>query len=506
MARVWPLFWKPGGNKAFESAARARYPPSMNNDNPRLDFDPEEMRAMGHAMVDMVVDHWTHMADKPAAVDLDLESLRKVLREPLPEAPGDWNATLEMARTHIFESMGQIAHPRFLAFVPGPSCAVAALGDILTTGYNTAASLWRETPGPVEMELAVLAWLGELVGLDAECEGIFTSGGSVANLTGIAAGRTAILGEDMTGAVAYCASQTHSSVARGFRILGFARAQLRAIPVDAAFRIDVAALEAAIAEDRAAGRRPFCIVANAGTTNTGAVDPMHRLADIAEREGMWLHVDGAYGGAAALVPSGRALLAGMERADSVTIDPHKWLFQPYEAGVCFVRHPGLLDRTFASNPEYLQDVAGNDREVNPADRGIQLSRGARAFKLWLSLKIYGARAFRAAVQQGIDNGETAERLLRESGRFEIVTAATLAVVTFRFVRPGVEGAAADAMHRHIVDALLADGYAFVTSTELLGRTCLRFCTINPRTTQEDLAGTIARIVQFGDAAGMSGTP
>ena len=478
----------------------------MEKDNPRLDVDPETMRAMGHAMVDMVVDHWSHMHHRPAAVTRDPASLRAILREPLPEAPGDWQETLVMAREHIFESMGQIAHPRFLAFVPGPSNAVAALGDILTTGYNTAASLWRETPGPVEMELAVLEWLRELVGLDPACEGIFTSGGSVANLTGIAAGRTAILGEDMAGAVAYCASQTHSSVARGFRILGFARSQLRAIAVDEAFRIDLAALEAAIAADRAAGRRPFCIVANAGTTNTGAVDPMDALADIAAREGMWLHVDGAYGGAAALVPSGRALLGGMARADSVTIDPHKWLFQPYEAGVSFVRHPGLLERTFANNPEYLQDVAGSMLEVNPADRGIQLSRGARAFKMWLSLKLLGARAFRAAVQQGIDNGELAERLLRRSGRFEIVTPATLAVVTFRFVRPGFEGAAADRLHRRIVDALLADGYAFVTSTELGGRTCLRFCTINPRTTQEDLAGTIDRITAFGDAVPAGDAP
>ena len=468
-------------------------------DNPRLDFDPEAMRAMGHAMVDMVVDHWRHMSEKPAAVERDLAGLRAVLREPLPEAPGDWQDALATAREFIFESMGQIAHPRFLAFVPGPSNAVAALGDILTTGYNTAASLWRETPGPVEMELAVLEWLRELVGLAPGSEGIFTSGGSVANLVGLAAGRSAILGEDMAGAVAYCASQTHSSVARGFRILGFARSQLRAIPVDDAFRIDLAALEAAIAADRAAGLRPFCIVANAGTTNTGAVDPMERLADIAGREGMWLHVDGAYGGAAALVPEVRAALAGMARADSVVIDPHKWLFQPYEAGVCFVRHAGILDRTFASNPEYLQDVAGSDQEVNLADRGIQLSRGARAFRLWLSLKVLGARAFRAAVRQGIANAELAERLLREDGRFAIVTGAQLAVVTFRFLRPGFEGAEADRMHRRIVDALLADGYAFVTSTELNGRTCLRFCTINPRTTQEDLAGTIARIARFGEA-------
>lgn len=469
----------------------------MDRDPARLEIDPDAMRRMGYRMVDMVVDHWARMADKPAAVDLEIADVRPHLVEPLPEAPGDWEAALEQARERVFESMGQIAHPRFLAFVPGPSNPVGALADILTSGYNTAASLWRETPGPAELELVTLDWLRELVGLAEGSEGVFTSGGSVANLVGIAAGRTATVGEEIHDAVAYCGGQTHSSVARGFRILGFRRDQLRAIPVDGDFRIEMDALRAAIAADRAAGLRPFCIVANAGTTNTGAVDPLDALADLARDEGLWLHVDGAYGGAAALVPEGRRLLAGLERADSVTIDPHKWLFQPYEAGVCFVRGPGALERTFASNPEYLQDVAAEAGEVNFAERGIQLSRGSRAFKLWLSLKVFGAEAFRQAVQRGIDNAQAAEAMLCADGRFEIVTSATLAVVTFRFAAPGLDDAAADRLHRRIVDALLADGFAFVTSTELHGRTCLRFCTINPRTTPADLEGTIARIARFG---------
>jgi glutamate/tyrosine decarboxylase-like PLP-dependent enzyme len=190
----------------------------------------------------------------------------------------------------------------------------------------------------------------------------------------------------------------------------------------------------------------------------------------------------------------------MERADSIVIDPHKWLFQPYEAGVVFVRLPGLLDRTFSSHPEYLQDVAAGDQEVNFSERGIQLSRGLRAFKLWFSLKVFGAEAFRAAVERGIDNAERAEAMLIDAGRFEVVTPAKIGVVTFRLLKNDLDGEASDRLQRRIVDALLADGYAFVTSTELRGRTCLRFCTINPRTSERDLAGTIERIVRFGDAA------
>ena len=469
------------------------------NDPARLELSPEEMRALGYRAVDMVVEHWTNLPQKPAAVHVELDELRPRLREPLPEAAGDWQDALDFARDNVFETMGQIAHPRFLAFVPGPSNFVGAMADIMTSGYNTAASLWRETPGPAELELTTLEWLKELCGLADDNEGIFVSGGSVANLTGIAAAREAKLGEAIDNAVAYCASQTHSSVARGFRILGFRRDQLRPIAIDGNFRIDMVALEAAIAEDLAAGRRPFCMVGNAGTTNTGAIDPLNAMADLADEHDMWLHVDGAYGGAASLVSRGRALLAGMERADSVVIDPHKWLFQPYEAGVVFVRHPGLLDRTFASSPEYLQDVAAGEQEVNFSERSIQLSRGLRAFKLWLSLKVFGADAFRAAVERGIEIAERAQTMLEESGRFDIVTPATIGVVTFRFLRDGMDDAALDRVHRRIVDALLEDGYAFVTSTELGGRTCLRFCTINPRTTDEDLAGTIDRIIRFGDA-------
>jgi glutamate/tyrosine decarboxylase-like PLP-dependent enzyme len=475
----------------------------MTHDPALLDLEPEDMRKLGYRMVDMVVDNWANMSDKPAAVDMEVADIRPRLREPLPQKGGSWETALEKARVDVFESMGQIAHPRFLAFVPGPSNPVAALADIMTSGYNTAASLWRETPGPVELELTTLEWVKELVGLQNHADGAFTSGGSVANMVGLAVGRDAKLGNDMTGAVIYCTDQTHSCVARGLRILGFAPDQLHAIGVDAEHSMDLEALKAAIAADRAKGLRPFCIVANAGTTNTGSVDDLNAIADLAAEQDLWVHVDGAYGGAGTLAEEGRRLMAGMERADSVVIDPHKWLFQPYEAGICFVREPGLMHHAFASNPEYLQDVAQGEDEVNFSERGIQLSRGLRAFKLWLSLKVFGAEAYRAAVERGCQIARDAEAMLRDSGRFEIVTSAKLAVVCFRLLRDGLDEEATNRMHRIVVDALLKDGFAFVTSTELNGQTCLRFCTINPRITQADLAGTIERIVRFGDAANVS---
>ncbi len=472
----------------------------MTPDAARLELSPEEMRALGYHAIDILVDHWSDITARPAAVEADPATLRSILREPLPEDSADWREALAFADRHIFGTMGQIAHPRFLAFVPGPSNYVAAIADALASGYNTAASLWRETPGPAECELTTLEWVKELTGLEGHADGVFTSGGSVANLIGLAVARDRMLGDDLAGAVAYGADQTHSCVARALRILGLRENQVCTVATDDDGRIDLERLRGAIERDRAAGLRPFCIVANAGTTNTGAVDDLHGIADMAAGFGLWLHVDGAYGAAAALTEEGRALLAGMERSDSVVIDPHKWLFQPYEAGICFVREPGLLNRTFAAHPEYLQDVAEGEDEVNFSERGLQLSRGLRAFKLWLSLKVFGAAAFRQAVRRGIGAAERAAEMMRASGRFEIVTGPTLAVVTFRFLRDGLDEAQTNGLQRRIVEALLGDGFAFVTSTELRGRTCLRFCTINPRIADDDLSGTIERIIRFGDTA------
>jgi aromatic-L-amino-acid/L-tryptophan decarboxylase len=237
--------------------------------------------------------------------------------------------------------------------------------------------------------------------------------------------------------------------------------------------------------DRAAGRTPFAVVANAGTTNTGAVDPLDELADLCTEEGLWFHVDGAYGASAALCPAGREALAGMGRADSLTIDPHKWLFQPYEAGAVLLREPGLLERTFSISGEYLRDTFGG--EVNFRDRGIQLTRGVRALKLWLSVEVFGLDAFRSAVAHGIALAEHAEAVLRARPGWEIVTPAQLGIVCF---------AHADGNESEISAATVRDGYAAPSTTVLRGRTVLRFCTINPRTTFEEIDATIERMERF----------
>jgi aromatic-L-amino-acid/L-tryptophan decarboxylase len=312
--------------------------------------------------------------------------------------------------------------------------------------------------------------------MPAGSEGLITSGGSVASLTALVAAREARGG----GGVVYLSDQAHVSILRDLRVMG--ESEVRVLRSDDAFRLSVSSVAAAVAADREAGLTPFAVVGNAGTTNTGAVDPLDELADLCAAEGLWFHVDGAYGAAAVLTEPGRAVLAGIERADSLVIDPHKWLFQPYEAGAVLVREPGLLERTFTLSGEYLRDTFGG--EVNFRDRGIQLTRGTRALKLWLSVNVFGLDAFRAAVAHGIALAEHAEAVLRSRPGWEVVTPASLGIVCFTRV---------DADDSVISTETLLEGYAAPSTTVLRGQTVLRLCTINPRTTFDEIEETIDRM-------------
>jgi glutamate/tyrosine decarboxylase-like PLP-dependent enzyme len=239
------------------------------------------------------------------------------------------------------------------------------------------------------------------------------------------------------------------------------------------------------------------VVANAGTTNTGAVDPLAALADYCHQEDLWLHVDGAYGAAAALCERGKTLLEGIEQVDSLSLDPHKWLFQPYEIGCVLVRQARWLKETFRILPEYLKDAVGKQEEVNFCDYGIQLTRSFRALKLWLSLKTFGGANFRQAVSQGFDLAELFENRLRELPSWEVVTPAQMAVLTFRFCPKGESASEVDGLNRRLVEEMISDGFAMLSSTELRGKAVLRACTINPRTTEDDILETIHRLDQLG---------
>ncbi len=244
-----------------------------------------------------------------------------------------------------------------------------------------------EASGPAQVELTTIDWLVQQFGMPAEAGGLFTSGGSIANLTGLAVARQVCLGDDFGEGVIYASDQTHASLARGIRLLGFGSHQFKVLPSDEIYRLPMKALRNAVVEDQAAGLKPFCVIANAGTTNTGAVDPIQELIEYSQKNMIWLHVDGAYGGAGILTESGQELLSGLGGVNSLVVDPHKWLFQPYEIGCLLVRDRKQLLETFQYFPEYLQDLEGTATQINFSDYGLQLTRSFRALKLWMSLKV-----------------------------------------------------------------------------------------------------------------------
>jgi aromatic-L-amino-acid/L-tryptophan decarboxylase len=436
----------------------------------------DEMRRLGYAVVDRMIAHATGVRDAPPVRVGDAEALMAALGGPPPDGPGDAEAELNRLLDDVIPYGQRGDHPRLFARISSPSNYVSALADALGAGFNVFAGSWTGGSGPATVELVVLDWLRGWCGLPKSTEGVLTSGGSVANLLALGAARTAREGD-----VAYTSSEAHAALTRAATVLGVTA---RVLPADAHQRLDPDALRAAVAEDLAAGRRPFCVMATAGSTSTGAVDPLPALAEVCREHGLWLHVDGAYGGPAVLTERGRAALQGLEHADSLVLDPHKWLFQPYEAGCLLVRGAGALERAFNLDGPYLRDTAGG--AVDFRNRGLQLTRGSRALKLYLSLRVFGLDAFRAAIDHGIDLAEHAEATLRAREGWEIVTPAQLGIVTFR--RDGD-----DELQTAIAAAMVADGYAAPSTTVVGGRVVLRLCTINPRTTREEIEETIRRM-------------
>jgi glutamate/tyrosine decarboxylase-like PLP-dependent enzyme len=461
------------------------------------------MRELGARAMQIVIRHFEEGRDAPVSRELRRRETEALLRTPIPELGTPFHELLDEVVDDVLPNITHTDHPRFYAFVPSPINFVSVIGDLLAAGHNVFAGHWLSSSTAAQVEIIVLDWLKEMCGLPAGAGGVLVSGGSMANLSAIATAREARLGGPDDRAVVYCSDQTHSSLSKGLRVLGFRRDQRHVVATDGALRLSLPALEAAIAADRAAGRRPFVVVANAGTTNTGAVDPLGDIADLCEREGLWLHVDGAYGAAAVITARGRALLPGLDRADSITLDPHKWLFQPYEVGCLLVRDARHLQRAFRVEDEdhadYLVDVMEHiEGEVNFFERGVQLTRAFRALKLWLSLRTFGLAEFRRAIDVGLDLAEHAERCLRLDSRWEIVTPAQLGVVTFRWRGDGIAEEEGDVVIRRVVREMISDGYALVLSTSLKGRLVLRLCPMHPGGERAEIEETVRRLAVFAE--------
>lgn len=396
------------------------------------------------------LDHVAGLASAPATGALGDDGLRvaDLVSRPISEDPlaGGIDAALDVIAQASGASL-TTPGPGYLAYIPGGGIQAAAIADLIAGHVNRFTGLSAAAPALTRLENDVMAWLAREFGFGSGARGLLTSGGSLANFSAICCARESRLGEDfdLRQAVAYTSSQSHHSVAKCFKLAGFPRRNLHEVAVDDAWRLEPKALEARIAADRATGLTPFLVVAAAGTTNTGAVDPLPAIATICAREGLWLHVDGAYGGAFVLCPRGRERLAGIERADSITFDPHKGMFLPYGTGCLLVADGEMLRRAHGSAGSYLQDFKARPSEGPPqsaTELGPELSRDFRGLRLWLPLMLHGARAFRDALDEKLSLAERIHDGLlarREAGMpVEIVAAPQLSIVAWRLSRRGAE--------------------------------------------------------------------
>ena len=464
-----------------------------------LRIDAETMRRLGYRAVDMLVDRLSDESIPPLRRATPDEMAAR-LGGPAPDEPQDWDEILRRFDEDVLPFMSRGDHPGFFAYVPFSGTWPGALGDLIASATNVYAGSWMEAAGPSQLELEVLGWFKGWLRYPAEAAGILLSGGSAANLTALACARESLVGSMTDDLVVYVSDQAHSSVARAARNLGFRQNQVRVIPSDDELKMRVDLLSSAMDSDLARGRRPLFVSGNGGATNSGAVDPLPELADLCAERKVWFHVDAAYGGFAVLDDRGRAQLAGMERADSITLDPHKWLYQPYECGCLLVREGTQLRRAFLITPDYLREATALDTEVNFSDLGLQLSRMARAFKVWASIQYFGLDAFRSAIGRAFDLAERAERRVAASERLELASRPSLGIIGFRRLFDEDE----DLLNARLVTALEESGLGLVSSTRLKGRYTIRMCVMSHTSGEADVDRVLDFLEQTDVTAGEVG--
>lgn len=445
---------------------------------------------MAGRVVSWVLRHNATLPEQPVGTLADAQAMRRLLHGPAPEGPTPFDDVLGRFSSAVAPFAFRPPHPRFLAFIPSAPTPVSMLGDWLAAGCNFFAGVWLEAAGPTQVELTVLDWFRSIVGMPEGAGGLFTSGGSDANLTALVAAREPLSREQRARAVMYVSEQRHWSLDRAAKVAGFYPEQVRAVACDGEQRMDVEALARQISEGRARGLHPWLVAANAGTTNTGAIDPLPQLAQLCRRERLWLHVDAAYGWANALDAEGAGEMAGIGEADSVTLDPHKWFAQGFEAGALLVREPAALEQAFRLRPEYMQDVVPGEGEVNFCDRGVALTRRFRALKVWFSVNVLGLGWFRRLVAHTRWLARQAARLVEQAG-FEIVSPPRMSIVCFRWAPPGWGLEQANRLNVALAEAARATGEVFLSTTALAGAVVLRFCFVNARTTAEDVGRAVA---------------
>jgi aromatic-L-amino-acid/L-tryptophan decarboxylase len=480
----------------------------MSVERPSGSLDPDDwtaMRALAHRAVDDALDYLAGVRDRPVWQPTP-EAVIAKLHAPLPHEPqGAEQAYADFREWVMPYQMGN-THPRFWSWYMGGGTAFGAIADLMASTLNPNMGGGNHVANYVEGQ--VLDWCKDIVGLPREAGGLLVSGGSMANFVGLAVARNATAGVDVRAdgvaalaqrPVFYASTEVHSSIQKALELLGLGNRALRKVPADPAFRFDLAALERAIADDRAAGLKRCCVIGTAATINTGSVDDLNGLADICQREKMWFHVDGAIGAVLTLSTKHRALVAGIERADSIALDLHKWLQVPFEAGCAIVRDRNLHRGTFALTPEYLEHTE-RGLASGPlwfSEYGLQLSRGFRALKVWLSFKEHGLDRYGRLIDQSIEQAHQLAALVEAAPELELMAPVVVNIVCFRYNPGGLTTEKLNALNEELLIRLHESGIAAPSYTTLNGEYCLRAALSNHRTTTEDLVVAVAAVRRIG---------
>lgn len=457
-----------------------------------IDMSPDEFRRLGYRAVDLLADDLASLRSRPCRSPVPPDVQHALMHQPLPHEPSEPDALIDYVGSTIFRYPMGNGSPRFFGWVNSPPAPVGVLAELLAAALNPSVA--GGDHAATYLEHAVLEWIRQIVGVPSWSGGILTSGGSVANLIGLAVMRQVKTGNDVRARglrtpgpalVVYTSTEGHSCIQKAIELLGIGHANLRRVPVTTEWRMDIPALRRQILEDRTAGLMPACVAATAGTVNTGAIDSLAEIAEVCKAENLWFHVDAAYGGPAALLPQLSALYRGIESADSLAVDPHKWMYVPVECGCALVRDGGAMRDTFSLVPPYLRDETALPWF---SEFGIQQSRGFRALKLWFVLKQIGVDGYRQSIARDIRLASALRQRLHDSPDFEVVAAGPLSITCFRYCPGTLTGneAALDRLNRKVLALVQTAGDVFLTGTELAGRFVLRACIVNFRTTEHDL--------------------
>jgi aromatic-L-amino-acid/L-tryptophan decarboxylase len=459
---------------------------------------PEEFKKWGYRYVDWIADYLSHPERHAVLSKVKPGDIRKQLSQAPPEAPESFESILQDLDRIIVPGLTHWNHPSFLAYFPTTGSEPGILGEMVTAALNVNGMLWRTAPAATELEEHVLNWLRQMIGLSDSFNGMICDTASMSTFHALAAAREGVAGisghsvrdDGICGPGSpvlriYASEQAHSSVEKSAMALGIGRRGLAKIGTDSEFRMDVQALESAIATDLLEGVRPFAVVATVGTTSTTSIDPVARIAEVCEKHQLWLHVDAAYAGAAAILPEQRHILEGCDRADSFVVNPHKWLLTPMDLSALYCRRPEMLRRAFSLTPEYLKTAEG-DSVTNGMDYTLQLGRRFRALKFWMIVRHYGVEGLRAVIREHIRLARMFVSLVEKDSRFEVVAPAPFSTVCFRLK-------AGDAENQAMVDRVNATGKTFISHTILNGKLTARLAIGNGRTSDEHVRAAWAVI-------------